>query len=311
VSIGLHTGLVTARDTSEAHSALGPVVGASLRVAIEIARSAKPGQILVSGETRRLTEAHFEYQPETALSIDAHGTRVDAFVLQSARKAEVLTPASVRQTPLVGRQRDLAQVLELAEQARGGAGHAVLLHGEPGIGKSRLAREVVRNLQRNGFTVLEGRATPDAANRALYPFIDLLERTLEMGDGSESLSLTPAAKMRKVETLVQSYGFDADSAVVLLAALLGIPLEAPYQPLDVSPSKLKDLTREALLSLVLEMADVHPVVLLLEDLHWSDPTTRELLSRLTAEASHSPLVVLMTARPEFVPPWSLNLVGTL
>jgi TOMM system kinase/cyclase fusion protein len=311
VAIGIHTGLVMARDTSEAHSALGPVVGTTLRVAMEIARSARPGKIFVSSETRRLTEALFEYQAEAPLAIEACARTVDTFSLDAARGLDAPTPGSIRQTPLVGRQQDLALIMSLAVKARQGIGQAVLVHGEPGIGKSRLAREVVRNLQHDGFTLLEGRCTPDATNRALYPFIDLLERTMELGRYDGQSALPVADKLHKVETLVRSYGFDEQNAVPIFAALLGIPLEAPYQPLEVSPSKLKDMTREALLSLFLEMGDERPVILLLEDLHWSDPTTRELLAKLTAEASHSPLLVLMTARPEFVPPWSPSSVTSI
>jgi TOMM system kinase/cyclase fusion protein len=311
VAIGIHTGLVMARDNSESHSALGPIVGTTLRVAMEIARAAAPGRILASAETRRVTEALFDYQSEGVLGIDASGIKVDAFSLQATRGSDLPTPASVRQTPLVGRERDLALVLEMAEKARRGVGQALLVHGEPGIGKSRLIREVLRDLQRNGFTVIEARCTPESANRALYPFIDLLERTLEIARNDGRAALSAAEKLQKVETLVRSYGFDVASAVPIFATLLGIPLEAPYHPLDVSPAKLKEMTRDALLSLCLEMADAHPVVLLLEDLHWSDPTTREVLAKLTAEASASPVLVLMTARPEFVPSWSPSSVTSL
>jgi TOMM system kinase/cyclase fusion protein len=311
VAIGIHTGLVMARDNSESHSALGPVVGTTLRVAMEIARTAAPGQVLASAETRRVTEALFDYQSEGVFGIDASGIKVDAFTLQATRASDLPTPASIRQTPLVGRERDLALVLEMAEKARRGVGQALFLHGEPGIGKSRLVREVIRDLQRNGFTVLEARCAPESANRALYPFIDLLERTLEITRNDGRAALSPGEKLQKVETLVRSYGFDVASAVPIFAVLLGIPLEAPYQPLDVSPAKLKEMTRDALLSLCLEMADAHPLVLLLEDLHWSDPTTREVLAKLTAESSASPVLVLMTARPEFVPSWSPSSVTSL
>jgi TOMM system kinase/cyclase fusion protein len=311
VAFGIHTGLVMARETSEAYSALGPVIGTTLRVAMEMARSAKPGVILVSGDTRRLTEALFDYRSEGQLSLEACATKVDAFALQGARTADFQTPASVRQTPLVGRERDLTAILELSEMARRGAGQSVLVHGEAGIGKSRLVREIVRSLRRNGFNVLEGRCSPDATNRALHPFIDLLERTLELGNSDGQSVATPAEKTRKVEALVQSYGFEPRETVALFLNLLGIPVEAPYQALEVSAAKQREMTGEALLSLLLEMADVHPLILLVEDLHWSDPSTRELLAKIATASSASPLLVLMTARPEFVPSWSPSSVTSV
>ena len=311
VAFGIHTGLVMARETSEAYSALGPVIGTTLRVAMEMARRASPGVILVSGDTRRLTESLFDYRSEGELTLDACAAKVDAFALQAARTADFQTPASVRQTPLVGRERDLTAILELSEMARGGAGQSVLVHGEAGIGKSRLVREIVRSLRRNGFNVLEGRCSPDATNRALHPFIDLLERTLELANSDGQSVATPAEKTRKVEALVQSYGFEPKETVPLFLTLLGIPVEAPYQALEVSAAKQKEMTGEALLSLLLEMADVHPLILLVEDLHWSDPSTRELLAKIATASSASPLLVLMTARPEFVPSWSPSSVTSV
>src|SRR5579883_1650579 len=310
VSIGVHTGLVIARRAGEAASALGPLVGATLRTALEIARSAQPGSVLVSAETRRLTEAQFEYA-QAPTRLDACGVPVEAFALQAARSGvDVPAPTSIRQTPLVGRERDLALLVDLSEKTRRGFGQSVLVHGEAGIGKSRLAREFVRQMHRDGFTVLEGRSTPESTNRALHPFIDMLERTLELGraDGSP----VPAGeKLRRVEAVARSYGLDLERSVALLATLLGVPLEAPYRALDVSPVKLKELTRETILTLLLEMADTRPVILLLEDLHWSDATTRELLGKITAEVAGAPLLVVMTARPEFVPPWSPSSVTSL
>jgi TOMM system kinase/cyclase fusion protein len=307
IATGIHTGLIVARDHLEGRSALGPVVGLAVRRASSVARAATPGEILVSSETCRLTESSFEYDGERSIAVDA--VTLGASPLRGRRAQD--STQTVRHTALVGRDRDVAHLVELARKARGGFGQAVLVHGEAGIGKSRLAHDVIRDLRRDGFAMLEARCSPDAVNRAFHPFIDLFERTLGLGRDTAPDSGPPVGALRRLETLVRTYRVDANATVPLLATLLGIPLEDSYPPIEHAPPKLKEMTSDAVLLLLAEIADAQPTVLLFEDLHWCDPTSRELLARLVAEVPASRLVLMMTARPEFVPSWSPSSAASL
>jgi hypothetical protein len=174
----------------------------------------------------------------------------------------------------------------------------VLVGGEAGIGKSRLARELAERIAEEPHTWLECRAAPDSANSAFYPIIDLIDRMLDPRREAK-----PDGKVDKLEALLSLYGFDLAESMPLFAPLLSISLPQRWAPLDVSPQKKRELTRNAVLSLLFEMAEKQPVALVIEDLHWADPSTVELLGQLVGEVGSARVLAIFTARPEFSPPW--------
>ncbi|WP_437288939.1 TOMM system kinase/cyclase fusion protein [Sorangium sp. So ce406] len=292
--IGIHTGLVIARELRDPTIAgLGYIVGTTPKIAAWLSAAAEPGSILVSGETQRLLRKHFALEEDGTRSLEGFETPVEVFRLQEGNVS-----GGLRDTPLVGRARELEILLERWGRARGGAGQAVLITGEPGIGKSRLARELEEKSRDEPHTWLESRCTPDSANSAFYPIVDLLGRMLDPQREAKA-----DEKVSQLEALLSRYGFDLGEAMPLFAPLLSLPLPARWAPLDVSPQKKRELTRGAVLSLFFEMAEKAPIVLAIEDLHWADPSTMELLVQLVGEVGSARVMALFTARPEFSPSW--------
>jgi len=177
----------------------------------------------------------------------------------------------------------------------------VLLSGEAGIGKSRLVQVLQAQVAAEPQAWLTPcRCSPYHQHTALYPMIDLLERVVLRCDREES----PLQKIRKLEGLLVQYGLPLAEAVPLLAALLSLPLTADYAPLTMSPEQQKQQTLHALLTILLRIATQQPVLFVIEDVHWVDPSTLEFLSLLVDQGPTACILALCTFRPDFSPPWT-------
>jgi predicted ATPase len=177
----------------------------------------------------------------------------------------------------------------------------VLLSGEAGIGKSRLVQVLTEQVASEPQAWLTPcQCSPYYQHTALYPMIELLERVVLGFDREES----PAQKLRKLEGFLVQYGLPLAEGVPLLAALLSLPLPADYAPLTVSPARQKQQTLQALLTILLRIAAQQPVLFVMEDLHWVDPTTLEFLNLLVDQGPNARILALFTCRPDFSPPWT-------
>jgi TOMM system kinase/cyclase fusion protein len=300
--LGLHTGMVVARELRAwTSSDPGYVVGSTPKTASQISALVQPGTIAVSSETERLLRKHFILEPLAPRLADGTGTELALFQL-----CEEGNPPGLTELALVGRERELDVLLDRWNQVGRGTGQGVLLSGEPGIGKSRLAREFQTKLDGQPHTWLECRGTQTSANSPFYPIIDLLERMLD-----PTREASTEARLAKLEAQLSLYGFDLAEVMPLFAPLLSLPLPARWPPLDVPAHKQKELTRNAILSLFFEMAEQSSMVLLIEDLHWVDPSTLELLGQLLGELSSARVFALFSARPEFTPPWGTTAISLL
>ena len=182
-----------------------------------------------------------------------------------------------------------------------GLGQVVLLSGEAGIGKSRLVQVLQEQVAAEPLAWLTPcQCSPYHQNTALYPMIDLLERVVLRFDREES----PQQKLRKLEGFLVQHGLPLAEAVPLLAALLSLPLTADYAPLTMSPEQQKQQTLHALLTILLRIAAQQPVLFVMEDLHWVDPSTLEFLTLLVDQGPTARILVLWTFRPDFTPPWT-------
>ena len=183
-------------------------------------------------------------------------------------------------------------------QARDGRGQVVLLSGEAGIGKSRLMRVLTERVVAEGAPRLTVDCSPYHTNSVLYPVIDHLQRLLHW-----HRDVSPTARSTTLEEAVQAARLPLEEAVPLLAALLSLPVPERYPPLTLSPQRQKEQTQEAL-SLAPRETAQQPVLTVWEDLHWADPSTLELLGLLLEHVPTARLLLVLTMRPEFHPPWT-------
>ena len=201
-------------------------------------------------------------------------------------------------TPLVGRTEELALLGARWEQATAGEGQAVLLSGEPGIGKSRLIQELKERVIQEGATRIEFRCSPYYQNSALYPVIERLHRVLQFARDD-----APAVKLEKLEQTLSRYDFPQADTLALFAALLSLPPPESLPPLTLSPQKQKEKTLEALARWLFEEADENVVYTAWEDLHWADPSTLEFLTLCLDYVPTARMLALLVFRPELTPPW--------
>jgi predicted ATPase len=201
-------------------------------------------------------------------------------------------------TPLVGRAQEIELLLARWAQVQAGQGQVVGLRGEAGIGKSHLVQVVRASVAEFPHSCWMCRGVATAQYSAFYPVLDLLQQVLEYHPED-----SPASKLQKLETLLASSPGTLPEAVPLLAALLAVPLDDRSLPLTLTPERQRQRTLETLLTVVRGLTVRQPVLLIMEDLHWVDPSTLEFLGLLVAQAATMRLYVLLTWRPEFQPPW--------
>ena len=301
VRVGINTGLVVAGDigTGEFRDEMA-VVGETPNVAARLQELAAPGTVLVGQRTHRLVEGLFVFDnlgPRTIKGIE------EPVLVYRAREASGLRSqfeaTAIRGlTPLVGRDDELNLMLSRWTNAVGGEGQVVLLTGEPGIGKSRIiqaSRELVRA---DGVTVLRYFCSPFYVHSALHPILDQLERAAQL-----KKSDPPEVKLDKLEALLKLGTSEAARAAALLAPLLSIPTGERYPPLDATPERKKTLALEALLEQLAGLAS-QPVLIILEDAHWIDPTSSELFHLIIDRIQRMPVMVVIAYRPGFTPPWT-------
>jgi TOMM system kinase/cyclase fusion protein len=288
---GVHTGLVILRQLRRA--GLDQLIGPTPERAAALAERAAPGEVLASVDTQRLLRGEVLSQPVEAPAGDPASTGTEIFRLASRVAAGGETLATARETPLVGRTRERRELLEAWTDAEAGRPSARLIRGEPGLGKSRLVRELRRNVPAEAW--FEGRCVLEHQSTPLFPFAEILSRLEE-----------------PIDLLLERYGFDPAETVPLFTGLLSqIIVRNRYAPRLYSRERQKELALNALLALLVKMAEAEPRVVVLEDLHWADPTTLELIGLLHDEVHGARvaaggalrLCVLLTARPEFQPPW--------
>lgn len=310
VRLGIHTGLVVAGDiTSEGEGEKlesMAIIGETPNIAARLHGIAEPNTLVISAATYRLIQGFFDCQPLGAHTLKGISQPIEVYQVlhESTARSRLDVAAAGGLTPLVGREFAVAQLLECWEQVKGGMGQVVLLSGAAGIGKSRLVRVLKEHAAKDPQAWLtELYCSPYYQNSAFYPIIDLLQRVVLQFAREDS----PQERLKKLEGFLVQYGFSLTEALPLFASLLSIPLGdvySPLKPLNLTPRQQKQKTMEALLTLLLERAAQQPLLLVVEDLHWADPSTLELLSFLIDQAPTTRILTLFTFRPDFSPSWS-------
>src|SRR5215469_1849168 len=300
VRIGIATGLVVVGDLIGAGASQEQaVVGETPNLAARLQALAEPGTVVIGASTRRLTSGLFEYRNLGTVSAKGFGDPVQVWQVTGVSAVESRFEAlRTATTPLVGREEEIELLLRRWGRAKAGDGQVVLISGEPGIGKSRIAQSVVERLSGELHTRLRYFCSPHHQDSALYPSTAQLERAAGFRRDD-----TDDQRLDKLEALLAQGTNDLSEAVPLLADLLSIPTGDRYPPLNLTPQKQREKTLHAQLAQVEGLAAQQPVLMVWEDVHWSDPTTRESLDLLIDRISALRVLVIMTFRPEFAPPW--------
>src|SRR5499433_1805262 len=275
VRIGIHTGLVVVGDMGGGdYRDPRAIVGETPNIAARLQGLAEPNTVVISEATQRLVQGLFECQERGPQALKGVSTPVSVYRVLAESAAQSRFEVAVRSglTPLVGREEELGLLRRRWEQAKAGEGQVVLLSGEPGIGKSRLVQTLKEQAITEGATRIEFRCSPYHQNSALYPIIDYLQRLLQFA--SHDL---PQAKLSKLQQVLTAYRFPQADTLSLLAALLSLPHPEGTPPLTLSSQKQKQKTQDALVAWLVEEADKAAVFCAWEDLHWTDPSTLDVL----------------------------------
>ncbi len=296
--VGIATGLVLVGDLLGAGSGEPVTLGEAPSLAAGLLARAEPGTVLIGPATRRLVGDIFECRDHTPIPLDGFADPVPAWeVIGEGVKGRFDALRGREIAELVGRAEELSLLLRRWEQVKAGAGRAVLLTGEPGIGKSRLIRAAQDRLASEAPVRPRYFCSPRHRDSALYPVIARIERAAGFGRDD-----TAETKLTKLEVLLAKS--DAgDDATAVFAGLLSTPASAPYRLPETSPQRLREKTLAALLGAFAGIAARKPALVIFEDVHRSDPTTLELLARAVERVASMRVLLLITARPEFKPPW--------
>jgi len=314
--VGVHTGPAVVESTGEGVS----LVGEARNVAVRLEDFAEPGRIVISSASHRLIRGHFECASLGFRKVKGFPQPVELYLVD--RLGEDCDPIEVAEraglSPLTGRDNEISLLKDRWERAQDGMGQVVLLIGEPGLGKSRLVYAIKQHVREEadgpgspaavqpaaGFQaemispVVEWRCSPHHQDSSLHPVRDYFERLLRL-DPRDS----QAERIDKLVHHLEEYDLARADVVPHFASFLSLSPDDRFPSLGLSPAREREETFRALRDWVRAYSDARPVLLILEDLHWADPSSLEFLAELIADSPNDRLLTLLTFRPEFQPPW--------
>ena len=295
---GLNTGLVVVGSIGSDLRMDYTAVGDTTNVAARLQQAADPGHILVSAATHRLVDGFFHTRPLGALTLKGKAEPVPAWEVVGSRGALTRLEVEAERglTPFVGRERELRVLAEPFEQASAGRGQIVFVAGEPGIGKSRLLLEFRRSLG-DAAAWREGRCLPFGRSIALHPLVDLLKRDCGIDEADDA-----AATVRKIHAHVLALGDDLRPALPFVKYLLSVDPGDPAVA-EMDPQHRRGEIFDVMRGLTTRAAVRRPQVLVFEDLHWMDQASQEYLQRLGDVVPTSRVLVILTYRPGYTPPF--------
>ena len=301
VRIGIATGVVVIGDLSrEGALREHAVVGDTPNLAARLQALAAPGTVVVAASTRRLLGDLFHLRDLGRHEVKGLAEPVAAWAVEGVSDSESRFEAvrAAALTDLIGRENEIDFLMERQRLAWKGDGQVVLISGEPGIGKSRLAAALADHIASEPHTRLRYQCSPYHTNSTLHPFITQLERAagFKANDTTEQ-------RLDKLEALLALGASRIEDVAPLFAELLSIPFGQRYPPLALSPTQQRRRTLAALLNQFEGLARRQPILLVFEDAQWADATSLELLDLTVERVRQLPVLALFTMRSEFEPPW--------
>jgi class 3 adenylate cyclase/tetratricopeptide (TPR) repeat protein len=298
--VGIATGLVVVGDLIGSGEAQERgIIGETPNLAARLQGVATPNMVVIADSTRRLLGNLFELEdlgPQDLKGI-VGPARAWAALRQSAVESRFEAMHATGVTALVGRDEECELLLRRWSRAKAGEGQVVLLSGEAGIGKSRLTAALVEHLATELHTRLRYFCSAQHADSALYPIIGQMERAAGLGHDDE-----PRARLDKLDALL-AQTFTSGHDIALFADMLSLPNDRRYPALDLTPLQLRQKTLQALISQMEALTRQSTVLMIFEDAHWTDPTSLEVLGLVVERIRTLPVLLIVTFRPEFEPPW--------
>ena len=299
--VGIATGLVVVGDLIGSGPAQEQaVVGETPNVAARLQGIAEANTVVIAESTRRLLGNLFDLQDLSAPDLKGIGNPMRAWA--------VLRPASIESrfealhasglTELVGREEEIELLLRRWSKAKTGEGQVVLLSGEPGIGKSRLTATLLERLAAEPHTRLRYFCSPQHTDSAFYPIISQMERATRLAHDD-----TTQTKLDKLDAMLAQTSTSKQDAA-LVAEMMSLPNDGRYPALDeLEPQQRRQKTLEALTAQVEALSRQNPLLMIFEDAHWTDPSSLEVFGRVIDRVRSLPVLLIVTFRPEFEPPW--------
>jgi class 3 adenylate cyclase/predicted ATPase len=299
VRVGVATGLVVVGKAVDGDVAEPDVaVGETPNLAARLQALASPDTIVVCPLTRDLAGDAFDYADLGRQELKGISEPIRLWRIEGVRTEDGDDGQLRGAPPLVGRDEEIGLLRRAWQQTKESHGQVVLISGEPGIGKSALVETLVAQLRQESVPRIFIRCSAYHMSSALYPVIEHIKKVIGWRPDAQ-----PAENTERLERTLEAYALPLGEFVPPLASMLSLPLpEGRYQGAAVPPSELKQRTLDCLTEWQLVEAERQPTTMIWEDLHWADPSTLEFLSGLIEQARTSPLLLVLTFRPDFVPP---------